>query len=60
MLDRFFVPISKKNPGYAIFACFYPIFYRHKVLLPLLPFYRTFRAIQSGSFKAEAKAVKDA
>ena len=60
MLDRFSVPVSRKNPKYTAYAGSYPFFYRHRVLLPLLPFYRTFRAIQSGRFKAEAKAVKDA
>ncbi len=60
MLYRFSVPISRKNRRYACFAGLYPFFYRHKFLLPLLPFYRTFRAILSGKLKAEVKAVKDA
>ena len=60
MLDRFSVPISRKNLKYANYTKTYPFFYRHKTLLPLLPFYRIFRAIQSGRFKTEAKAVKDA
>lgn len=60
MLNRFSVPISKKNPYYTIYAGVYPFFYQHKVLLPLLPFYRTFLAIRAGRFKAEAKAVKNA
>ena len=60
MLNRFFVPVSKKNKNYAVYAGYYPFFYKHKILLPLLPLYRTFRAIKSGKFKAEAKAIKNA
>lgn len=60
MLSRFFVPVSKKNKNYAAMAGFYPFFYKHKILLPILPFYRTFRAMKNGKFKAEAKAIKNA
>lgn len=60
MLDRFFVPVSRKNKNYAAMAGYYPFFYKYKVLLPILPFYRTFRAIKKGTFKAEAKAIKNA
>ena len=59
-LHRFFVPVSEKNPSYFGFAAAYPFFYRHKILLPLLPFYRTFRSIKAGRFQAEAKAIKNA
>ena len=59
-LHRFLVPVRKKNPFYAAYAGVYPQFYRHRILLPLLPFYRTFRAIKSGSLKAEAEAIKRA
>ena len=59
-LNRFFVPVSKKNKNYAVYAGSYPFFYKHKILLPFLPLYRTFRAIKSGRFKAEAKAIKNA
>jgi hypothetical protein len=38
----------------------YPVFYRHRILLPALPFYRTFKAMKKGTFKAEAKALKKA
>lgn len=59
-LDRFFVPVSKKNKRYADYAGQYPFFYKHKILLPLLPFYRTIRAMKAGRFQAEAKAIKNA
>ena len=59
-LDRFFVPVSKKNKRYADYAGQYPFFYKHKILLPLLPFYRTIRAMKAGRFQAEAKALKNA
>ncbi len=59
-LDRFFVPVSEKNPSYSDYAGQYPFFYKHKILLPLLPFYRTIRAMKAGRFQAEAKAIKNA
>lgn len=58
MLVRFSVPVSKKNRSYAAFAGMYPLFYKHKLLLPLLPFYRTFRAMRAGRFKREAQAIR--
>lgn len=60
MFDRFFVPFSRKNEKYEAYAGAYPFFYQHKILLPLLLFYRTFRAMKTGRFQAEAKAVRDA
>ena len=60
MVSRFFVPISKKNKRYASYANAYPQFYKHKILLPILPFYRTIRAMKSGRFKSEANALKKA
>ena len=59
-LSRFFVPVSKKNRDYAAYAGVYPFFYKHKILLPLLPFYRTFCAIKTGRLGVEVNAVKDA
>jgi len=59
-LARFFVPVSRKNKEYESFASRYPVFYEHKVLLPLLPFYRTIRAMRKGRFMAEARAIRDA
>ena len=57
MLDRFFVPVRKSDRNYDSFAGMYPFFYRYKIFLPLLPFYRTFRAIKGGRFLPEAKAI---
>lgn len=34
--------------------------YKYKILLPLLPFYRTFRSMKAGRFQEEAKAIKNA
>ncbi len=59
-LRRFRVPFSRKNGSYAAYAAMYPFFYRHRLLLPFLPFWRLFRSIRSGRFKTEAKAVKSA
>ena len=60
MLHRFFVPMSKTNPLYSDYAGQYPFFYKHRILLPLLPFYRTFRAMKDGRFRAEARAISKA
>lgn len=57
MAERFAVPVSSKNPRYKCYSAWYPFFYRHKVLLPLLPFYRIFRSVKEGRFIDEAKAV---
>ena len=56
-LHRFIVPVSRKNPDYMIYAGAYPFFYRHRILLPLLPFYRTFRAIRNGRLRSETRAI---
>ena len=52
--------VSRKNKDYAAYAGMYPLFYKYKILLPLLPFYRTFRSMKAGRFKAEARAIKNA
>jgi len=57
-LSRFFVPIRKSNPDYDLFSRHYPFFYKHKFLMPLLPFYRVFKGIQSGKLQSEIKALK--
>ena len=57
-LSRFFVPIRKSNPDYDLFSRQYPFFYKHKFLMPLLPFYRVFKGIQSGKLQSEIKALK--
>ncbi len=60
LLDRFLVPVSRKNERYEAFAGAYPFFYAHKLLLPFLPFYRAFRAVKTGKLQAEVKAVRNA
>ena len=55
MRDRFFVPVRRSNKDYAAFAGAYPLFYRHKLLLPLLPFYRLGRGWPR--VKAELRAL---
>ena len=57
MLGRFAVPFSKKNPRYAGFAEKYPLFYRFKILLPLLPFWRIIRSMREGRFRNELNAI---
>lgn len=59
-LSRFFVPVSKKNEDYHAFSTFYSFFYKHKILLPLLPFYRVIRGLKSGRLNAEVRALKNA
>ena len=34
--------------------------YKYMILLPILPFYRVFRAMKMGSFHSEAQAIKNA
>ena len=60
MADRFIVPVSCRNKSYGAYAAAYPFFYKHKLLLPLLPFYRTAKAIKRGSFMTEARAIRNA
>ena len=60
MLERFSVPVSRKNPAYAAYAAQYPRFYRYRVLLPLLPFCRVCRSIREGRFRGEARAIRKA
>jgi hypothetical protein len=59
-LDRFSVPVSRKSRNYDAYAGMYPFFYKHKILLPILPFYRTFRSMKDGRFKKEASAIINA
>jgi hypothetical protein len=59
-LNRFLEPISGKDRNHDNFEKRFPFFYKHRLLLPLLPFYRTFCSIKAGRFQAEAKALKNA
>ena len=60
MANRFLVPVSKKNKKYRAFANTFPFFYKHKILLPFLPFYRVVRGIRNGRLSVEANALKKA
>lgn len=60
ILYRFSVPVSKKNEYYNDFASKYPLFYKYKILLPALPFYRISRSLRSGRMIAELKAIQKA
>ncbi len=44
LFSQFSVPFRRDDPRYELFAEQYPFFYRHRLLLPLLPLYRAFRA----------------
>ncbi len=57
-LRRFLVPFSRKNRLYHIYEVRYPLFYRYKIILPFLPFYRLFGAIRRGTFKRELRAIR--
>ena len=46
-LDRFTVPVSKNNPSYEAYSVQYSFFYKHKLLLPLLPFYRLIHGLKN-------------
>ena len=46
-LDRFIGPVSRHNPSYKVYAAQYPFFYKHKLLLPLLPFYRLIHSLKN-------------
>ncbi|MBQ6639364.1 MAG: nucleotidyltransferase family protein [Lachnospiraceae bacterium] len=58
MLNRFFVPVSKKNKRYHAMAAHFPFFYKHKILLPLLPFYRVLLGLKNGNMIRELKILK--
>lgn len=58
IIERFKVPFSRKNEEYEAYAKQYPTFYRHKILLPVLPFYRIAGSIWKGRFMSELKSLK--
>lgn len=62
LIYNFFAPVNKKHRYYYSFVSDYPFFYRHKILLPFLPFYRAYRVIfvKKGVFKAWLTAFKKA
>lgn len=58
--ERFWEPLNKNSWNYRNLSEEFPFFYRHKILLPLLPFYRVLLRLFSGRLKAELKALKKA
>ena len=60
MLDRFSVPGRETDQDYIAYAEQYPFFYKHKILLPMLPFYRILRSMKAGRFLKELKAIMGA
>ena len=59
-LERFLEPLNKNSWNYRNLSYEFPFFYKYKVLLPLLPFYRVILRLASGRLKAELKALKKA
>ena len=62
VMERVFVPISRKNPRYSVFRSVYPTFYKVPVLLPFLPAYRLIRVFTKNpkKLRTELRAVKKA
>ena len=59
VIKRLAIPVSRKNPYYVPFSNRYPVFYKHKILLPLLPFYRIYTSIREKRFMGEFDAMKE-
>lgn len=59
---RVFGPIGKNDPDRDHFRKTYAAFFNHPILLPLLPFYRLFKALKTSPkrIKAEANALRKA
>ena len=59
---RVFGPIGKNDPDRDHFRKTYATFFNHPILLPLLPFYRLFKALKTSPkrIKAEANALRKA
>lgn len=57
LLRRLCGPLCKNDPEYVFFSASYPLFYRHKFLLPFLPIYRIFRGVKNGNLWKELRAV---
>lgn len=60
ILKRLSYPVSRKNLDYERFAAFFPFFYKHRIFLPLLFFYRIGRGLTTrrGVFEAEIDELK--
>ena len=58
--ERFMEPLNKNSWNYRNLSYEFPFFYKHRLFLPLLPFYRVILRLTSGRLKAELKALKKA
>ena len=52
---RLIGPVSRNDPKYSIYAAQYPLFYDHKFLMPLLPFYRLVNGLLKGRGRLAAE-----
>ncbi len=61
-IRRVFGPLGKDDPYREQFKKRYAIFFNHPILLPVLPFYRLFKALKTSPkrIKAEANALRKA
>ena len=57
ILKRCAVPVRSSNPDYQKYARLYPEFYKNKILLPLLPFYRIMQTAKKGRLREELKIL---
>ena len=61
IFKRLSVPLSEKNPNYESMKVSYPVFYKHRILLPLLPLYRVWKALTTRrnlAFKELSEVIK--
>ncbi len=61
IFKRLSVPLSEKNTNYESMKVSYPVFYKHRILLPLLPFYRVWKALTTRrnlAFKELSEIIK--
>lgn len=57
VMRRIMVPVRKSNPRYVDYERQYPFFYKHKIMLILLPGYRFVKACKRGRVAIEMKAL---
>ncbi len=61
IISRITIPVMRSNPQYKVFERKYPYFYKHKILLPVLPVYRLYKARRKtpGRIKNEIKTINN-
>lgn len=52
------MPVRTSNSDYELFAAEYPLFYKNRILIPFLPFYRIILAAKSGKLAIEWKTIR--